>query len=253
MGLIATPYADAEGKLITGGPFQHIAHMFTYAAQQVSPSGPTGDRVLPVAVAAGSQADPRTCASTRRCPGQEFHAIHPVAAFWGMLSPPIMVLGMPALVFCLYRFLRRRRPGQSPRGPAAGDAGDELVHRHLGAVRRAEPGRPAHELHLLHGDRDAGHLRRGHLRGRAGAGGRAGRGCEASSGCGPSGSWWRWCSCIRSWRRSERGRRRRCRRGAARAPGGEDLGGDVLRPTAPVRSITSTPASLRIQVSWRRA
>jgi hypothetical protein len=31
-----------------------------------------------------------------------------------MPSPVIMALGMPALAFCLYRFLRRRRPGQSP-------------------------------------------------------------------------------------------------------------------------------------------
>ncbi len=113
MGLIATPYADAEGKLITGGPFQHIAHMFTYAAQQVSPGGPQGIASYPWQWLL----DLKPILYLRinpSLPGQEFHAIHPVAAFWGMPSPPIMVLGIPALVFCLYRFLRRRRPGQSP-------------------------------------------------------------------------------------------------------------------------------------------
>ncbi|MGH2896047.1 MAG: glycosyltransferase family 39 protein [Solirubrobacteraceae bacterium] len=113
LGLIATPYADAEAKLITGGPFQHIAHMFSYAAQQVSPGGPQGIASYPWQWLL----DLKGILYLRinpSLPGQEFHAIHPVTAFWGMPSPPIMVLGMPALVFALYRFLRRRRPGQSP-------------------------------------------------------------------------------------------------------------------------------------------
>ncbi len=113
MGLIATPYADAEAKLINGGPFQHIGHMFTYAAQQVSPNGPQGIASYPWQWLI----DLKPILYLRinpSIPGQEFHAIHPVTAFWGMPSPPIMVLGMPALIFCLWRFLRRRRPGQSP-------------------------------------------------------------------------------------------------------------------------------------------
>jgi predicted membrane-bound dolichyl-phosphate-mannose-protein mannosyltransferase len=113
MGLIATPYADAEAKLITGGPFAHIAHMFSYAAQQVSPNGPQGIASYPWQWLV----DLKPILYLRinpSLPGQDFHAIHPVAAFWGMPSPVIMALGMPALLFCLYRFLRRRRTGQSP-------------------------------------------------------------------------------------------------------------------------------------------
>ncbi len=112
MGLIATPYADAEAKLITSGPFAHIAHMFSYAAQQVSPNGPEGIASYPWQWLV----DLKPILYLRinpSLPGQDFHAIHPVAAFWGMPSPAIMALGMPALAFCLYRFLRRRRPGQS--------------------------------------------------------------------------------------------------------------------------------------------
>jgi dolichyl-phosphate-mannose-protein mannosyltransferase len=113
MGLIATPYADAEARLITGGPFQHIAHMFSYAAQQVSPNGPQGIASYPWQWLI----DLKPILYLRinpSLPGQEFHAIHPVTAFWGMPSPAIMTLGMPALVFCLWRLWRRRRPGQSP-------------------------------------------------------------------------------------------------------------------------------------------
>jgi len=113
LGLIATPYADAEATLITGGPFAHIAHMFSYAAQQVSPSGPQGIASYPWQWLL----DLKGILYLRinpSLPGQDFHAIHPVAAFWGMPSPVIMALGMPGLVFCAYRVLRRRRPGQSP-------------------------------------------------------------------------------------------------------------------------------------------
>jgi dolichyl-phosphate-mannose-protein mannosyltransferase len=113
MGLIATPYADAEAKLITGGPFAHIAHMFSYAAQQVSPNGPQGIASYPWQWLV----DLKPILYLRinpSLPGQDFHAIHPVTAFWGMPSPVIMALGMPALLFCLYRALRRRRGGQSP-------------------------------------------------------------------------------------------------------------------------------------------
>jgi dolichyl-phosphate-mannose-protein mannosyltransferase len=113
MGLIATPYADAESTLITGGPFAHIAHMFSYAAQQVSPNGPQGIASYPWQWLL----DLKGILYLRinpSLPGQDFHAIHPVAAFWGMPSPVIMALGIPGLVFCLYRVLPRRRPGQSP-------------------------------------------------------------------------------------------------------------------------------------------
>jgi hypothetical protein len=44
-------------------------------------------------------------------PGHELYAIHPVTAFIGMMSPPIMLLALPALAFAGWRFLRRPRPG----------------------------------------------------------------------------------------------------------------------------------------------
>lgn len=113
LGLIARPYADAEGIFVDGGPFKHIAHMFSYAAQQVSPNGPQGIASYPWQWLI----DLKPILYLRinpSLPGQDFHAIHPVAAFWGMPSPPIMALGIPGLIFALYRLVRRRRPGQSP-------------------------------------------------------------------------------------------------------------------------------------------
>jgi hypothetical protein len=113
MGLIAEPYADAEAQYINGGPFQHIGHMFTYAAQQVSPHGPDGIASYPWQWLA----DLKPILYLRinpSLPSQGLNAIHPVTAFWGMPSPVIMALGMPGLVLALYRLLRRRRPGQAP-------------------------------------------------------------------------------------------------------------------------------------------
>jgi predicted membrane-bound dolichyl-phosphate-mannose-protein mannosyltransferase len=110
MGLIATPYADADAKLITGGPFAHIAHMVSYATQQVSPHGPQGIASYPWQWLV----DLKPILYLRinpSLPGHGLYAIHPVSAFFGMVSPPIMLLELPALAFATYRFVRRRRPG----------------------------------------------------------------------------------------------------------------------------------------------
>ena len=113
MGLVAPPYADSEAKLVTGGPFAHIAHMISYAAQQVSPHGPMGiasypwDWLIDLKPIVYLRINPSL-------PGPaSLNAIHPVSAFFGMVSPSIMVVAMPALVWCLVRLVRGR-----PRLPA---------------------------------------------------------------------------------------------------------------------------------------
>ena len=114
MGLVAPPYADSEAKLVTGGPFAHIAHMISYAAQQVSPHGPMGIASYPWAWLI----DLKPIVYLRINPSlpgpAALNAIHPVAAFFGMVSPSIMLVGMPAVVWCLVRLARRpRRPAGS--------------------------------------------------------------------------------------------------------------------------------------------
>ncbi|MGI8712864.1 MAG: phospholipid carrier-dependent glycosyltransferase [Solirubrobacteraceae bacterium] len=107
MGLIAQPYADAEGKLITGGPFDHLWHMITYAAKLTSPHGPQGIASYPWQWLADLQ--PITYLRVNpSLPGQGLYGIHPVAAFFGMISPPILALALPAMAFGVYRVLSRR-------------------------------------------------------------------------------------------------------------------------------------------------
>jgi hypothetical protein len=112
MGLIATPYADSEQLLITGGPFDHLWHMITYAEALTSPNGATGIASYPWQWLFDLK--PITYLRINpSLPGDGLDAIHPVCAFLGMISPPILALGEPALFVCAYRFLRRRPAGQS--------------------------------------------------------------------------------------------------------------------------------------------
>ncbi|MGB9184593.1 MAG: glycosyltransferase family 39 protein [Solirubrobacteraceae bacterium] len=107
MDVIATPYDDAAGHLITGGPFDHFAHMVSYAAQQVSPTGPQGiasypwDWLVDLKPIVYLRINPSL-------PGSGLYAIHPVSKFLGMVSPPILLLALPALGVGLYRWLRRQ-------------------------------------------------------------------------------------------------------------------------------------------------
>ncbi len=102
MDRIATPYADSSATLITGGPFAHIAHMISYAAHLTSPKGPTGIASYPWQWLFDYK--PITYLRINpSIPTEEFHAIHPVSRFLGMMSPPIMVLAIPALLFAAYR------------------------------------------------------------------------------------------------------------------------------------------------------
>ena len=110
MDQIAPPYADANAKLITGGPFGEIAHIISYASHLTSPHGPTGIASYPWQWLL----DLKPILYLRinpSLPGHGLYAIHPVSAFIGLISPPILALGLPALVFAAVRFLRRRAPG----------------------------------------------------------------------------------------------------------------------------------------------
>jgi predicted membrane-bound dolichyl-phosphate-mannose-protein mannosyltransferase len=117
MDRIATPYADSEAKLITGGPFAHLAHMISYAANLTSPHGPQGIASYPWQWLLDLK--PITYLRINpSLPGDGLYAVHPVSAFFGMISPPILALAIPALVFAGYRFLRPRRPAGAGRSMA---------------------------------------------------------------------------------------------------------------------------------------
>lgn len=105
MGLIAHPYADSEGRLIAGGPFDHLWHMITYGANLTSPHGPQGIASYPWQWLLDLK--PITYLRINpSLPGNGLYAIHPVSRFLGMMSPPIMLLALPALAFGAYRLIR---------------------------------------------------------------------------------------------------------------------------------------------------
>jgi dolichyl-phosphate-mannose--protein O-mannosyl transferase len=108
MGWIATPYADSQHLLITGGAFKHLFHMISYGTDLTTgPGGPTGIASYPWQWLIDLK--PITYLRINpSLPGDGLDAIHPVSAFFGMISPPILALAIPALAFCVYRVVRRR-------------------------------------------------------------------------------------------------------------------------------------------------
>ena len=120
MGLVATPYADSASTLITGGAFDHLWHMITYASALTSPNGPQGIASYPWQW----MLDLKPITYLRinpSLPGNGLYAIQPVSAFLGMISPPIIALAIPALAFCGYRVARRRRAPAGAGGQTLAD------------------------------------------------------------------------------------------------------------------------------------
>ena len=117
MGLIAHPYADAEGRFITGGPIDALRHIIVYA-EQLTASKPTGIAsypwqwlldVKPIVY----------LRVTSPMPGQ-VAGITPDVSFIGEMSPPIMLLALPAVLFFAVRVilrLVRRRPSLAALDP----------------------------------------------------------------------------------------------------------------------------------------
>ncbi len=112
MGLIAQPYADAEGKLITGGPFNEILHIIRYAASLTSPNGPKGIASYPWQWLIDLKPIVYLSVSAP-LPGHAAGAIRPPVLFLGMISPPILALGMASLPVFAFRLVRRRAPSLS--------------------------------------------------------------------------------------------------------------------------------------------
>jgi predicted membrane-bound dolichyl-phosphate-mannose-protein mannosyltransferase len=129
MGLLAHPYADAEGKFITGGPVNALRHMIVYAAQ-LTASKPTGIASYPWQWLLDIKPIVYLRV-TSPLPGQTA-GILPNVSFIGEMSPPIMLLAVPAVVFFLVRLVIRR-PALG--GGAAAADGAAAAARALGDVQ----------------------------------------------------------------------------------------------------------------------
>jgi dolichyl-phosphate-mannose-protein mannosyltransferase len=98
MGWIAPPYSPQTGKLVPGGAFGHVAHMLNYAANQTSPDGPQGIASYPWAWLV----DIKPITYLRINPARPIPSLSqasPAVHFIGVISPPILLLAIPALLF----------------------------------------------------------------------------------------------------------------------------------------------------------
>jgi predicted membrane-bound dolichyl-phosphate-mannose-protein mannosyltransferase len=106
MGWIAAPYSPQTGKLVPNGPFGHVAHMLSYAANQTSPHGPQGIASYPWAWLV----DSKPITYLRINPAHPTAALSqdsPAVHFIGLISPPILLLAVPALLLASRAIVRR--------------------------------------------------------------------------------------------------------------------------------------------------
>jgi predicted membrane-bound dolichyl-phosphate-mannose-protein mannosyltransferase len=122
LGQIAPPYDGSAGKSIPGGPFAHLGHMLSYGASQVSPSGPRGIASYPWQWLVDLKPIVYLNINPAR-PAPGLYGIHPAAHFLGMISPPIMLVAIPAMLLAAAGFSRRlpsslRKVAPAPSGVA---------------------------------------------------------------------------------------------------------------------------------------
>lgn len=103
---IAPPFADATQTRVTGGPLGHIAHIISYAAGQASPHGPTGIASYPWQWIFDIKPIDYLSINPVHPPGGLLH-LHASVHFLGMMSPPIMLLALPAIALGLIGIRRR--------------------------------------------------------------------------------------------------------------------------------------------------
>jgi 4-amino-4-deoxy-L-arabinose transferase-like glycosyltransferase len=130
LDVIAPPYDPLRHELVGGGVFGHIRYMLHYGAHQTSPRGPQGIASYPW----GWLVDIKPILylninPQRPVPG--LFGVHPQTHFLGMISPAILLVGLPGLATTAWRVLGggarlRRPPGRlrHPLGPGRSSPGD---------------------------------------------------------------------------------------------------------------------------------
>jgi 4-amino-4-deoxy-L-arabinose transferase-like glycosyltransferase len=115
---IAPPFDTARHRIIGGGPLAHLSHILTFAGHQVDRHGPHGIASYPwqwwgdYKPIVYLNIDPSH-------PSRGLSHIQPAVHFLGVVSPPILVLALPA-IWVAGRRLLQRRPGAASAGAASG-------------------------------------------------------------------------------------------------------------------------------------
>ena len=102
---VAPPYDPVARRLVGGGVFGHIGHMLSYAAQQTSPRGPRGIASYPW----GWLVDYKPIVYLNvnpSSPAPGLTHVHPAVHFLGLISPPILLLALPALGLACWTVIR---------------------------------------------------------------------------------------------------------------------------------------------------
>jgi hypothetical protein len=117
---IAPPYDPNSHKLLGGGPLGHLAHMLSYSATQITGRyGPQGIASYPWQWLADYKPIVYLSVDPAHLAGA-LYGIHPPVHFLGVVSPPILLLALPALGFAGWSIIRPRRGASAPLLPESG-------------------------------------------------------------------------------------------------------------------------------------
>ena len=112
LDVIAPPFDPLAHKLVGGGVLGHIRYMLHYGSHQTSPHGPQGIASYPW----GWLVDIKPILYLNINPQRPVPGllnVHPQAHFLGMISPAILLVGLPGLATAAWRSARRGRCGAS--------------------------------------------------------------------------------------------------------------------------------------------
>ena len=105
MDRVAPPYDPQTHSLVGGGPLGQIAHIVDFAAGQTSRHGPQGIASYPWEWLVDYK--PITYLYINpKSPGDGLFGVHPAVHFLGVVSPPILLLALPALGIAAWRLVR---------------------------------------------------------------------------------------------------------------------------------------------------
>ncbi len=103
---VAPPYDPDTHRLLSGGPFGHLVHMLSYSAAQTTGSrGPQGIASYPWQWLA----DYKPIVYLNLAPAHQpagLEGVQPAVHFLGVVSPPILLLALPALGFAAWSIVR---------------------------------------------------------------------------------------------------------------------------------------------------